>query len=61
MDQDSPDTSGLSDLYLGSQHVQDITDETPYLQAIPIEQATEDMEQLTLPRSPDSQEIMRIH
>ena len=49
MDQDSPDTSGLSDLYLGSQHVQDITDETPYLQAIPIEQATGDMEQPTSP------------
>ena len=50
MDQDSSDTSGFSDLYLGSQHVQAITDKTPYLQAIPIEQATEDMEQLTCPR-----------
>ena len=31
MDQDSSDTSGLTDLYLGSQHVQDVTDETPYI------------------------------
>ena len=44
------DTPGLTDLYLGSQHVQDVTDETPYLRASPIEQATGDMEQLTCPR-----------